>query len=164
MVVFYHNRNPAEIARKKTPLCWDQQFSVKVSHTGRYKMQFSILLISPFFLEHWRLSAEHSILELIPKQIKDVQKYCDNVFFSDHIKWRFCIIRNGKISLIQLKHGRYLYKQRTNISLVISHLDHISNRHSHTPRPKGPYWKRYVSKFSMIGGSINPAGQNERSF
>ena len=29
-----------------------------------------------------------------------------------------------------------------------------------TPPPKDPYWKKYIIKISMIGGSINPAGQN----
>ena len=45
--------------------------------------------------------------------------------------------------------------------LLTEQNEHMKDTHSvATPPTKGPYWKKYISKFSMIGGSINPAGQN----
>ena len=79
MVVFYNNRNPAEIARNKTPLCRDRQFSVKTSHTGRYEMRFW----SPACWKNAK-NFQQNILYLVwflEEQIKEVQKRCDHVFF-----------------------------------------------------------------------------------
>ena len=38
--------------------------------------------------------------------------------------------------------------------------DRVGARASVHTAPKNPYWKKYIIKISMIGGSINPAGQN----